>query len=114
MCLIQYFEADFLGKVSLKIVNSGLILKTFTHVHNKVNNTVTHKNIQYNKWNLPRCVKLRVSRYTEINSLKVMYNVYCKTFIFGGYFYLGPLAVKTNICKYNYEIVKYSLPVSNK
>ena len=31
ICLIQYFEADFLWKVSLKILNSGLILKTFTH-----------------------------------------------------------------------------------
>ena len=28
---IQHFEADFLWKVSLKILNSGLILKTFTH-----------------------------------------------------------------------------------
>ena len=31
ICLIQYFEADFLWKVSLKILNSGIILKTFTH-----------------------------------------------------------------------------------
>ena len=30
---IQYFEADFLWKVSLKILNSGLILKTFTYEH---------------------------------------------------------------------------------
>ena len=30
--LIQHFEADFLWKVSLKILNSGIILKTFTHV----------------------------------------------------------------------------------
>ena len=29
--IIQYFEADFLWKVSLKIMNSGIILKTFTH-----------------------------------------------------------------------------------
>ena len=29
--LFQHFEADFLWKVSLKILNSGLILKTFTH-----------------------------------------------------------------------------------
>ena len=29
--LIQDFEADFLWKVSLKILNSGIILKTFTH-----------------------------------------------------------------------------------
>ena len=29
--LIQHFEADFLWKVSLKILNSGLILKTLTH-----------------------------------------------------------------------------------
>ena len=28
---IQHFEADFLWKVSLKVLNSGLILKTFTH-----------------------------------------------------------------------------------
>ena len=28
--LIQHFEADFLWKVSLKILNSGIILKTFT------------------------------------------------------------------------------------
>ena len=28
---IQNFETDFLLKVSLKILNSGLILKTFTH-----------------------------------------------------------------------------------
>ena len=29
--LIQEFEADFLWKVSLIILNSGMILKTFTH-----------------------------------------------------------------------------------
>ena len=29
--LIQHFEADFLWKVSLKILNSEMILKTFTH-----------------------------------------------------------------------------------
>ena len=28
--LIQHFETDFLWKVSLKILNSGIILKTFT------------------------------------------------------------------------------------
>ena len=31
--LIQHFEADFLWKVNLKILNSGIILKTFTHVY---------------------------------------------------------------------------------
>ena len=31
--LIQHFEADFLWKVSLKILNSGIIPKTFTHVY---------------------------------------------------------------------------------
>ena len=30
--LIQHFEADFLWKVSLKILNSGIIPKNFTHV----------------------------------------------------------------------------------
>ena len=33
ICRIQDFEADFLWKVSLKILNSGIILKTFTDVH---------------------------------------------------------------------------------
>ena len=32
-CLIQHFEADFLWKVSLKILISGIILKTFTHAY---------------------------------------------------------------------------------
>ena len=31
ICLIRDFEADFLWKVSLKILNSGIILNTFTH-----------------------------------------------------------------------------------
>ena len=31
LCLIQDFEADFLWKVSLKIPNSGIILKTSAH-----------------------------------------------------------------------------------
>ena len=35
ICLIQHFEADFLWKVSLKILNSGIILKTSTHVRTK-------------------------------------------------------------------------------
>ena len=30
--LIQYFEADFPQKVSLKILNSGILLKTLTYV----------------------------------------------------------------------------------
>ena len=32
ICLIRHFKADFLWKVSLKTLNSGLILKIFTHV----------------------------------------------------------------------------------
>ena len=31
ICLIQDFEAGFLRKVSLKILNSGLIMFFFTH-----------------------------------------------------------------------------------
>ena len=34
--LIQHFEADFPWKVSLKILNSGLLLKTSTHVVSEV------------------------------------------------------------------------------
>ena len=32
ICLIQHFEADFPKNVSLKILNTGIVLKTFTHV----------------------------------------------------------------------------------
>ena len=41
ICLIQHFEADFLWKVSLKILNSGIILKTFTHeqLYNSINHS---------------------------------------------------------------------------
>ena len=31
ICLIQYFESDFRSKVRLKILSSGIILKTVTH-----------------------------------------------------------------------------------
>ena len=33
ICLIQDFEADFLWKVNLRILNSGMILKTVIHEH---------------------------------------------------------------------------------
>ena len=33
ICLIQHFEADFLWKARFKILNSGIILKTFTHAY---------------------------------------------------------------------------------
>ena len=36
ICLIQYYEADLQWKVSLKILNSGIILKTFTHAINNL------------------------------------------------------------------------------
>ena len=35
---IQNFEADFLWKVILKILDSGIILKTFTHAMNQQQN----------------------------------------------------------------------------
>ena len=38
--LIQHFEADFLWKVSLKILNSGLILKTFTYDFMEITNEI--------------------------------------------------------------------------
>ena len=41
ICRIQYFEADFLLKVSLKILNSGIIMKTFTHVYDKMHSVLT-------------------------------------------------------------------------
>ena len=47
--LIQYFEAGFIWEVSLKILNSGFILKTFTHALFMLNSTeheasTAHKN----------------------------------------------------------------------
>ena len=33
ICLIQHFEAEFLWKVGLEILNSEIILETFTHVY---------------------------------------------------------------------------------
>ena len=40
--LIQDFEADFLWKVSLKIQNSGIILKTISHAVNCPGSTVSY------------------------------------------------------------------------
>ena len=40
-CLIQHFETDLLQKVSLKILNSVIILKTFTNVLLKCNTQVS-------------------------------------------------------------------------
>ena len=33
ICLIPHFEADFPQKVGFKILKSGILMKTFTHVH---------------------------------------------------------------------------------
>ena len=38
--LIQHFEADFLRKVSLKILNLGIILKKFTHALTEMMKTI--------------------------------------------------------------------------
>ena len=46
---IQHFEADFLWKVSLKILNSGVILKTFTHVYTDIVLTLSKKGISIRK-----------------------------------------------------------------
>ena len=35
ICRIKHFEADFLWKVGLKILNLGIIVKSFTHADDK-------------------------------------------------------------------------------
>ena len=44
ICLIQYFEADFQWKVSLKILNSGITLKTFTQAINNLKHEKENQN----------------------------------------------------------------------
>ena len=41
--LIQHFEADFPQKVSLKILNSGIILKTLAHLSAKKENSAAER-----------------------------------------------------------------------
>ena len=43
LSLIQHFVADFLWKVSHKMLNSGIILKTFTHVNNCITGGTQHE-----------------------------------------------------------------------
>ena len=64
VCLIQSFEADFLWKVSLKMLNSGIILKTFTHVGQVVQSILSLTNwwIHYKFIFIIKCT---FSRYTE-------------------------------------------------
>ena len=53
--LIKHFEADFLWKVSLKILNSGIILKTFTHVkvltRKRIRISIVRQNLQCHIYN---------------------------------------------------------------
>ena len=42
ICPIQHFEADFLWKVSLKILHSGIILETLIHVESPFDNASTN------------------------------------------------------------------------
>ena len=52
--LIQHFEAYFLWKVSLKILYSGILLKTFTHVLSFLERE--YKIFDQTYWTLPLCV----------------------------------------------------------
>ena len=54
VALIQHFEADFLWKVSLKILNSGIILKTFTHADTMFIATL----FSYNTGISEKCIKI--------------------------------------------------------
>ena len=79
--IIPHFEADFLWKVSLKILNSGIILKTFTHEDR------THSNTWAAMWDFQQCgiptrvvsdkfvqppVALNDSNFCSIGSLRVI------------------------------------------
>ena len=48
--LIQHFEADFLWKVSLKILNSGINLKTFTNDNIKIWHVAIWSIILFKEW----------------------------------------------------------------
>ena len=62
--LIQHFEADFLWKVSLKILNSGTMLKTFTHAYIQIkHNSKGKKHIAH------RCFEYRDINITFAGSL---------------------------------------------
>ena len=54
ICLIQHFEADFPKKVSLKILNSGIILKIFTHDIWSSTLALYHKHYITSYYNLPK------------------------------------------------------------
>ena len=63
MSLIHHFEADFLWKVSLKILNSGLILKTFTNV---VVSICMGKSIRIQRVNIVHSDTLAVAQFQII------------------------------------------------
>ena len=64
--LIHHFEADILWKVSLKILNSGLILKTFTHAPNDKTNKRPVKT------QISLAILLDLILYVQVNIFRVM------------------------------------------
>ena len=80
--LIQHFEADILWKVRLKILNSGIILKTLTHVSVKMNllsekhkSNITHKDLFLSdkKW-LPDIAFNY--QYTNIDNVHIFHSIF--------------------------------------
>ena len=77
--LIQDFEADFLWKVSLKILNSVIILKNFTHADKELSIcTGTPKHLKFPKFILK--LKQRGSFWTThlTRRMRWLLNSFCK------------------------------------
>ena len=73
--LIQHFEADFLWKVSLKILNSGIILNTFTHGFAIIEGQfLAHMAVVYKIVNRSPCLHAGIRRFAGIYA-------YCRYFI---------------------------------
>ena len=58
--LMQHFEDDFLWKVILKILNSGIILKTFTHEY------VPRSHVMAHKLSYPTEITIRIESHQRI------------------------------------------------
>ena len=72
--LIQHFEADFLCKVSLKILNSGIILKAFTHAYMRFTYVLHHQAMEaqlltYTKYGCRRGLRPKIRPLAQLELL---------------------------------------------
>ena len=76
ICLIQHFEADFPQKVSPKILNSGLILTSFTHevYHILFKSTCMGKSARTSPGTPPSATRVSVNEVTQSISNNLIYS----------------------------------------